>query len=72
MTAVVNDEPSPLEAPADLKRVVSRCLAKRPGNRLQRMAMWNRALEQTAVRPATQRSSIAVLPFANMSRVPGR
>ncbi len=70
MTAVVNDEPSPLEAPADLKRVVSRCLAKRPGDRFQTMADVKSALEQTAVRPATQRSSIAVLPFANMSRDP--
>jgi serine/threonine protein kinase len=70
ITAVVNEEPPPLEAPAALERIVSRCLAKQPGDRFQTMADVKAALEQTAVRPAAQRSSIAVLPFANMSRDP--
>ena len=70
ITAVVNEEPPPLEAPAALERIVSRCLAKEPRDRFQSMADVKAALEQTAVRPAAQRSSIAVLPFANMSRDP--
>ena len=72
ITAVINERPPALEAPAALGRIVSRCLAKQPGDRFQTMAEVRAALEQAAVSPAAQRSSIAVLPFANMSRDPGR
>ena len=48
---------------AALGRIVSRCLAKQPGDRFQTMAEVRAALEQAAVSPAAQRSSIAVLPF---------
>ena len=70
MTAVVNEEPPPLEAPAALERIVSRCLAKQPRERFQAMAEVTTALEQAVVKPADQHPSIAVLPFANMSRDP--
>ena len=70
ITAVINERPPALEAPAALGRIVSRCLAKQPGDRFQTMAEVRAALEQAAVSPAAQRSSIAVLPFANMSRDP--
>jgi TolB-like protein/Tfp pilus assembly protein PilF len=70
ITAVVNEEPPPLEAPAALERIVSRCLAKEPRDRFQSMADVAAALEQTVVKPTDQDPSIAVLPFANMSRDP--
>ena len=70
ITAVINERPPALEAPAGLGRIVSRCLAKQPGDRFQTMAEVRAALEQATVSPAAQRSSIAVLPFANMSRDP--
>jgi len=70
ITAVINERPPALEAPAVLGRIVSRCLAKQPGDRFQTMAEVRAALEQATVSPAAQRSSIAVLPFANMSRDP--
>ena len=70
ITAVINERPPALEAPAGLGRIVSRCLAKQPGDRFQTMAEVRAALEQATVSPAAQRSSIAVLPFANMSRNP--
>jgi serine/threonine-protein kinase len=70
LTAVVNEEPPPLEAPAALERIVSRCLAKQPRERFQAMAEVKAALEQAVVKPADQHPSIAVLPFANMSRDP--
>ena len=70
ITAVINERPPALEVPAGLGRIVSRCLAKQPGDRFQTMAEVRAALEQAAVSPAGQRSSIAVLPFANMSRDP--
>jgi TolB-like protein len=67
MTAVVKDEPSPLEAPAALARIVARCLAKQPADRFQSMADVKAALEQTTPSRAAG-PSVAVLPFANMSR----
>ena len=70
ITAVVNDEPPPLEAPAALERIVSRCLAKQPRDRFQSMTEVKTALEQAVVRSADPQPSIAVLPFANMSRDP--
>jgi eukaryotic-like serine/threonine-protein kinase len=70
VAAVVNDEPPALQAPALLERIVLRCLAKQPGDRFQKTTDVKAALSQIAVRPAAQRSSVAVLPFANMSREP--
>ena len=70
ITAVVNEEPPPLEAPAALDRIVSRCLAKQPRERFQTMTEVKDALGQVAVKPLDQQPSIAVLPFANMSRDP--
>ena len=62
--------PPPLEAPAALKRIVIRCLAKQPRDRFPSMADVGAALEQAVMNPADQHPSIAVLPFANMSRDP--
>ncbi len=70
ITAVVNEEPAPLEAPAALERIVSRCLAKQPGERFQSMAEVIAALEQAWSARPHEHPSIAVLPFANMSRDP--
>ena len=70
VTAVVREESPPLETPAALARIVSRCLAKQPRDRFQSMADVIAALEQTVLRPAAEDPSIAVLPFANMSRDP--
>ena len=70
LAAVVNAAPPRLEAPRILEQIVSRCLAKQPRDRFQSMADVAAALEQTAVKPDRQRPSVAVLPFANMSRDP--
>jgi TolB-like protein/cytochrome c-type biogenesis protein CcmH/NrfG len=71
LSAVLRDEPAPLDAPSGIARVVSRLLRKQPEHRLQTMADVRRALEEaTAPGPAKQRDprpSIAVLPFANLS-----
>ena len=69
-SAVLRDEPRPLQAPQALKRLVSRCLSKPPGERFQTMADLKTALEQVLTRPADHQPSIAVLPFANMSADP--
>ena len=69
LTAVVREEPPPLNSPA--ADIVTRCLAKQPSQRFQAMADVKTALHQLRTRKATPvhaAPSIAVLPFANMSR----
>jgi serine/threonine-protein kinase len=71
LSAVVHDEPSPSDSPA--WDVIKRCLAKQPHERFQTMAEVRAALQQVrGQRPARRATgpSIAVLPFANMSRDP--
>ncbi len=67
LSAVLRDDPSPFQAPAELQRIVRRCLAKQPKDRFPSMGELRVALEQISAKPAEQQPSIAVLPFANMS-----
>jgi serine/threonine-protein kinase len=67
LSAVLRDEPKPLQTLPQLERIVKRCLAKQPGQRFQTVAEAKTALEQVSVKPAEQQPSIAVLPFVNMS-----
>jgi TolB-like protein/Flp pilus assembly protein TadD/predicted Ser/Thr protein kinase len=65
MASVLRDDPKP---PPALGSVVLRCLAKQPGQRFQTMAEVKAALELALANPVEKTPSIAVLPFANMSR----
>lgn len=65
--AVLRDEPRPVEAPEALVRIVARCLQKSPAERFQNMAEVKTALEQCLVRQEDQQTSIAVLPFTNLT-----
>jgi serine/threonine-protein kinase len=71
LSAVVHNDPPPSDSPA--WDVIKRCLAKQPQQRFQTMAEVRAALQQVrserSVRPQAG-PSIAVLPFANMSRDP--
>jgi TolB-like protein/Tfp pilus assembly protein PilF len=71
LSAVLRDDPRPIQAPPALERIVRRCLAKQPGQRFQTMEELRVALELAATEPAAtpteHQPSIAVLPFANMS-----
>jgi serine/threonine protein kinase len=67
LSAVLRDDPPPLDVPAPLERFVRRCLAKSPGDRFSSMAQVRSALEQVASMAAERQVSIAVLPFANLS-----
>jgi len=70
MAAVLHKEPRRLDASPALERVVMRCLEKQPARRFQTMAQLREALGQLARTGAAlqEQPSIAVLPFANMSR----
>jgi serine/threonine-protein kinase len=68
MAAIVRDEPAPLNAPAKFAEIVMRCLRKAASARFQTMSEVRAALEQTDAVRADANPSIAVLPFANMSR----
>jgi TolB-like protein/Tfp pilus assembly protein PilF/predicted Ser/Thr protein kinase len=65
MASVLRDDPKP---PPALESLVLRCLAKQPGQRFQTIAEVKAALEVALANPAGKTPSIAVLPFANMSR----
>ena len=67
LSAVLRDEPSPLEATPALQQIVRRCLAKDPERRFQTMADVRHALQQLTPASADVAASIAVLPFANLS-----
>jgi serine/threonine-protein kinase len=65
MASVLRDDPKP---PPALATVVLRCLAKQPVQRFQTIAEARAALELAIANPVEKTPSIAVLPFANMSR----
>jgi serine/threonine protein kinase len=70
LSAVLRDDPRPLRAPSGIDTIVKRCLAKQPSERFSSAAELLAALEQFTVKPKEEKPSIAVLPFANMSRDP--
>ena len=63
MAEVVRDQPQP--AGSD---VVTKCLAKQPAQRFDSMTRVLDALREIEAKPTNAPPSIAVLPFANMSR----
>jgi len=72
MAAILHNEPAALDAPAEIRDIVTRCLRKSPAERFQFAAEIRAALESAATaKPAAEKraeqASIAVLPFANMS-----
>jgi serine/threonine-protein kinase len=72
MTAILRDEPPPLNAAPGIVAIVNRCLRKLPDERFRTMSEVRAAIELAAGErgvnhPSEQLPSIAVLPFANMS-----
>lgn len=81
LSAVLRDDPRPIQAPPALERIVRRCLQKSPEQRFQTMGELRGALEHTttdvaspgplardsAPRIEERGASIAVLPFTDMS-----
>jgi len=68
LSAIVRDDPRPLQTSPEMNRLVMRCLRKAPAERFQTVAEIRSALESIDGKHAEQQPSIAVLPFANMSR----
>jgi serine/threonine-protein kinase len=68
LSAVMHDDPSPIDALPALRRIVLHCLRKAPADRFQSMAEVKAALEQCLASPCGKlQPTIAVLPFANLS-----
>jgi serine/threonine-protein kinase len=63
MAEVVRDQPQPSGS-----EFVTKCLAKQPAQRFESMTRVLAALREIEAKPASVQPSIAVLPFANMSR----
>jgi serine/threonine-protein kinase len=68
ISSVLRDEPAPLTAPDSLTRITARCLRKSASDRFPSMAAVKAALEEAVLASSTKPPSVAVLPFANMSR----
>jgi eukaryotic-like serine/threonine-protein kinase len=66
--SVLRDDPVPLDCRAEVARIVMRCLAKTAADRFQSMADLRHALQRCTSKTADVQPSIAVLPFANISR----
>jgi TolB-like protein/tRNA A-37 threonylcarbamoyl transferase component Bud32 len=66
LNAVVRYDPPALQSPVAV--IVKRCMAKQPGQRFQSMAEITAALQLVSPKAVDTPPSIAVLPFANMSR----
>jgi serine/threonine-protein kinase len=67
LSAVLRDDPRPIQTPSALDGIIRRCLAKAASQRYQTMLEVRTALEQASRGGDRQEPSIAVLPFANMS-----
>jgi serine/threonine protein kinase/tetratricopeptide (TPR) repeat protein len=69
LNSVVHSEPTPLDSA--LAAVVKKCMAKDASQRFQNVAELVEALARPATAPQVkEKPSIAVLPFANLSRDP--
>ena len=68
LAAVLRSDPPALRAPAAIKSIVEKCIRKNPADRYQSVAELRAALAALDLSHADTRPSIAVLPFANMSR----
>ena len=67
LSAIVRDEPRPLDGAPQIVALVARCLKKAPAERFQTMAEVRVTLEAIREKPESGSPSIAVLPFSNMS-----
>lgn len=81
LAAILRDQPQPLPAHPELQDIVTRCLRKSPADRFQSMAQVKEALQAlTSPTPSSRTNpsgtpaavelapSVAVLPFASLSR----
>ncbi len=68
IAAILNREPEPLSVPPAWQSILNRCLRKSPADRFQSVSQVRAALEKVNLASADKQQSIAVLPFANISR----
>src|SRR5687768_1838173 len=71
LSAVLRDDPGPLQAPAALQRIVRRCLTKHPDGRFPTMADVRHALQHLAGGSADVTASIGRAAVCQSERRPG-
>ena len=70
VSAILRDDPRPLDEPSSMASVVTRCLKKAPADRFASGTDLKATLRQLSMSPASGSPSVVVLPFANISRNP--
>ena len=70
LSAVVRDDPTPLDAPRHLATIINRCLCKSVAARFATIRDVSDAIRRAGEEPEESPPSIAVLPFANLSADP--
>ena len=70
LSAVVRDNPTPLDAPRDLATIIDRCLCKSVAGRFATIRDVSDAIRRAGEGTEEPHPSIAVLPFANLSADP--
>ena len=68
LRSLLRDEPAPLLAPAELQRIVAKCLAKKPKDRYAGMAELRAALEQIAHHADGKREALSAAPISTAGR----
>jgi hypothetical protein len=71
LSAVLRDEPESLKAPAAIRHIVRRCLAKQPSDRFQSMTAVRAALQQVSLAPTAEELRALRLP-TGITRLIGR
>ena len=70
ISAVLRDEPGPLETSPGISAIVSRCLSKSAQSRFATIRDVSDAIRHAGTKTSDATPSIAVLPFANLSADP--
>jgi serine/threonine protein kinase len=59
LKALLRDDPAPIQAPAEVQRILAKCMAKRPRDRFQSMTELKASLEEVSIQPSDRHPASA-------------
>lgn len=59
LKALLRDDPAPIQAPAEVQRILAKCMAKRPRDRFQSMTELKASLEEVSIHPSDRHPASA-------------